>query len=217
MTFTGARAADTLAACNRCRGESSSSTTDRRACRKQPARSNLSFAEYAKLKVEKMGNATSKEIYLAPLEHAAQNSLILGLFLPIQSGAWSSFHGAARHLLDLRLQCALYRASRAVGFRSGFRAGAVAGQRRLRRQDAISRQIDRSASGDGWSCRAHQAHHPDFNGARSLWLASPASREIRCDYRQYERRTLGTQCRHWLQEKRVRDVWSRADGARLSL
>ena len=30
-----------------------------------------------------MGNATSKDVYLAPLEHAAQNSLILGLFLPI--------------------------------------------------------------------------------------------------------------------------------------
>src|SRR5271166_5944160 len=36
-----------------------------------------------------MGNAMSKDVYLQPLERAAQNSLILGLFLPIQSGAWS--------------------------------------------------------------------------------------------------------------------------------
>jgi FMNH2-dependent dimethyl sulfone monooxygenase len=35
-----------------------------------------------------MGSA-AKDVYLEPLEHAAQNSLILGLFLPLQSGAWS--------------------------------------------------------------------------------------------------------------------------------
>ena len=36
-----------------------------------------------------MGNAISKEVHLEPIERAAQNALILGLFLPIQSGAWS--------------------------------------------------------------------------------------------------------------------------------
>ena len=31
----------------------------------------------------------SMDVFLKPLESAAQNSLMLGLFLPIQSGAWS--------------------------------------------------------------------------------------------------------------------------------
>jgi FMNH2-dependent dimethyl sulfone monooxygenase len=31
----------------------------------------------------------STDMILKPLESAAQNSLMLGLFLPIQSGAWS--------------------------------------------------------------------------------------------------------------------------------
>ena len=35
-----------------------------------------------------MGSAAT-DVYLEPLEQAAQNSLILGLFLPLQSGAWS--------------------------------------------------------------------------------------------------------------------------------
>ena len=83
-----------------------------------------------------MGNAISKEVHLEPIERAAQNALILGLFLPIQSGAWSPSTAPREHLLDFRLQRALYGAGRAAGFRSGFRTGAVAGQRRLRRQDA---------------------------------------------------------------------------------
>ncbi|HEV2978448.1 MAG TPA: LLM class flavin-dependent oxidoreductase, partial [Casimicrobiaceae bacterium] len=36
-----------------------------------------------------MINPISKDVHLEPVERAAQNPLILGLFLPLQSGAWS--------------------------------------------------------------------------------------------------------------------------------
>src|SRR5213075_659793 len=35
------------------------------------------------------GSVMGRNVYLEPLEHAVQNPLILGLFLPLQSGAWS--------------------------------------------------------------------------------------------------------------------------------
>jgi len=43
----------------------------------------------AALQDSAMINPISKDVHLAPVERAAQNPLILGLFLPLQSGAWS--------------------------------------------------------------------------------------------------------------------------------
>jgi hypothetical protein len=54
-----------------------------------------------------MINPISKDAHLEPVERAAQNPLVLGLFLPLQSGAWSP--STALDVMDVRLQCALHR------------------------------------------------------------------------------------------------------------
>ena len=54
-----------------------------------------------------MGNAISKEVHLEPIERAAQNALILGLFLPNSIRGLESIHGATRDLvgLDYNARC----------------------------------------------------------------------------------------------------------------
>ncbi|MEI9984769.1 MAG: hypothetical protein WDN69_17105 [Aliidongia sp.] len=67
----------------------------------------------------------------SPLARALRQPLMLGLFLPIQSGRLDGVPPAAHDDLDLRLQRRADPQGRGAGLRSGLRLGAMAAQGRL--------------------------------------------------------------------------------------
>ena len=135
----------------------------------------------------------------SPLSRVLRQPLILGLFLPVQSGGWSASLLAAHDGLDVRLQRGPDQASRTAGVRPRLRSRPVDEQGRLWRHFKIPRGLARSLHRGRGSQRDHRPHPADLDHPRAVRpVASPPPRKIRGDDRPYLRRTLGDQRRHRL-------------------
>ena len=150
-----------------------------------------------------MSTQGTKSKHIRAVEHAAQNPLILGLFLPLQSGAWSpsSAPRETSWTFDYNARCTVL--AEKLGFDLVFGLaqwmgkGGYGGKMKFR--ESSTDPLIVTAGLAVLTKRIILILH----GSYSLRLASAASREVRGDDRQYEWRALGTERCYRLQEERV--------------
>ena len=153
----------------------------------------------------------------SPLGRLPDHKLLLGLFLPMQQGAWSSSKAprSTSWTFDYITRCAT--TAEALGFDLVFGLaqwlgkGGYGGEMHFREHevDPIIAQ-----------CRAHLADEidrADQYRPRPLRMASFASRKVRRSHGPHQWRTLGHQRRHRLQAERIPHVRAGADRARSPL
>ncbi len=157
------------------------------------------------------------ETEISPLEAAKRNPLMLGLFLPIQSGAWSP-STAPRETswtFDYNARCTVM--AERLGFDLVFGLaqwmgkGGYGGEMKFREMATDPLLVTAGLAA------LDEAHPPRLDRAHPLRLAPAPPRQVRRHHLRDERRAMGPQHGHRLQEERVRNVRARADRARPSL